>query len=89
MPPAPRDGRRVYPEEIVDAIHQRFDPADKKVVTYYEDAANNQLYIDTARLTSLGFSLNDVKNMVERLPYFAAVFTEDDVRAAQSRLPAR
>ena len=89
MPPAPRDGRRVYPDEIVAAIHQQFDPADKKLVTYYEDAANNELYLDGARLASLGFGLKDVAKFLETLPPFAAAFTEDDVRAAQSRLPRR
>lgn len=89
MPPAPRDGRRVYPDEIVAAIHQQFDPTEKKLVTSYEDAANNELYLDTARLASLGFGLKDVAKFLETLPPFAAAFTEDDVRAAQSRLPRR
>jgi hypothetical protein len=89
MPPAPRDGRRVYPDEIVAAIHQRFDPTGKKVVTYYEDAANNQMYLDTARLAELGFGLKDVAKFLETLPALTAAFTEDDVRAAQSRLPRR
>jgi hypothetical protein len=89
MPPEPRDGRRVYPDDVVAAIHQRFDPKGKAVVKYYEDAANNELYIDTARLGSLGFSLKDVATMLEAQPYYAAAFTEQDVRAAQSRLPRR
>ena len=89
MPPAPRDGRRVYVDEITAAINLKFDPVSKGIVTYYDDAANNELYIDTARLTSLGFSLKDVKNMLESLPHYAAVFTEDEVRAAQSRLTRR
>ena len=88
MPPEPAGGRRVYPEDIVTAIHQRFDPERKALVKYYEDAANNELYIDTARLQSLGFTLKDVASMLEALPYYAAAFTEDDVRSAQSRLPA-
>ena len=88
MPPEPRDGRRVYPQEIVNAIHQRFDPEGKALVKYYEDAANNELYLDTARLQSLGFTLKDVAAMLESLPHYAAAFTEDDVRAAQRRLPA-
>jgi predicted AlkP superfamily pyrophosphatase or phosphodiesterase len=86
MPPEPRDGRRVHPDEIVAAIHQRFDPSGKAVVQYYEDAANNQLFIDIARLRSLGFSLGDVAAMLEASPHYAAVFTEEDVRAAQARL---
>jgi hypothetical protein len=89
MPPAPRDGRRVYPEEVVAAIHQRFDPDAKALVKYYEDAANNQLFIDTARLLTLGFSLKDVAKMLETLPYYAAAFTEGEVQTAQTRLPRR
>jgi predicted AlkP superfamily pyrophosphatase or phosphodiesterase len=89
MPPEPAGGRRVYPNEVVDAIHQRFDPSGKALVKYYEDAANNELYVDTARLRSLGFSLKDVAAMLEALPHYAAAFTEDDVRAAQSRMPRR
>jgi predicted AlkP superfamily pyrophosphatase or phosphodiesterase len=89
MPPAPRDGRRVYPEEVVAAIHQRFDPDAKAIVKYYEDAANNELYIDTGRLQALGVSLKDVARMLETLPHYAAAFTEDEVQAAQSRLPRR
>jgi hypothetical protein len=87
MPPPPRDGKRVYPEEVVAAIHQRLDPDAKALVKYYEDAANNELYIDTARLGTLGLTLKDVARMIETLPHYAAVFTEDDVQAAQSRLP--
>ena len=89
MPPTPPDGRRVYPDDIVAAIHQKFDPASKSVVKYYEDAANNQIYIDTARLASLGFTLKDVKDMLAALPHYAAVFTEDEVREALGRLPRR
>jgi hypothetical protein len=87
MPPAPRDGRRVYPDEIVAAIHQKFDPANKAVVKYYEDAANNEIYVDTARLATLGFSLKDVAASLMAMPYYAAVFTEEEVRAAQAKLP--
>jgi hypothetical protein len=86
MPPAPRDGRRVYPDEITAAINARFDPASKAIVKYYDDAANNEIYIDAARLASLGFSLKDVAANLAGLPYFAAVFTEDEVRAAQAHL---
>jgi len=89
MPPAPRDGRRVHPEEVVAAIHQRFDPDAKALVKYYEDAANNELYIDTVRLQTLGVSLKDVARMLETLPHYAAAFTEDEVQTAQSRLPRR
>jgi type I phosphodiesterase/nucleotide pyrophosphatase len=88
MPPEPAPGHRHYPDDIAQQIHERFDPKDKRVVQYYADAANNQMYLDTARLASLGFSLKDVAAFLETQEYFAAAFTEDDVRAAQSRLPS-
>jgi predicted AlkP superfamily pyrophosphatase or phosphodiesterase len=88
MPPEPAPGHRHYPDDIAQQIHERFDPKDKRVVQYYTDAANNQMYLDTARLASLGFSLKDVAAFLETQEYFAAAFTEDDVRAAQLRLPS-
>jgi predicted AlkP superfamily pyrophosphatase or phosphodiesterase len=54
---------------------------------YLDDAANNQLHLDTARLQSLGFSLKDVAAFLETIGVFEAAFTEDEVRAAQARLP--
>jgi hypothetical protein len=88
MPGEPAPGRRHYIDEITRRIHARFDPVDKKVVTYYGDAANNQIFIDTARLRTLGFSLKDVTTMLEGEPYLVAAFSEDEVRAAQAGLPA-
>jgi hypothetical protein len=44
------------------------------------------LYLDEARLRSLGFSLKDVATFLEA-EFFAAAFTEAEVRAAQTRLP--
>lgn len=73
--------RRIYFQEVVDAIHAKFDPMDKKVVRYYEDPANQQIYLDTERLHTLGFSLKDVAVFMETLPYIQAAFTEDEVRA--------
>ncbi|MCC7127067.1 MAG: alkaline phosphatase family protein [Acidobacteria bacterium] len=83
MPGEPPPGRRIYLEDIIERIHARFDPQDKKVVTYYGDAANNQVFLDTERLRSLGFTLKDVATMLEGEPYFVAAFTEDEVRAAR------
>jgi hypothetical protein len=88
MPGEPAPGHRHHPEDITDLVHAKFDPKEKKVVQYYSDAANSQLYIDTARLTSLGFSLKDVAAFLETQEYYAAAFTEDEVRAAQLRLPS-
>ena len=89
MPPEPGSGRRHYIEDIEQQIENRFDPAEKKLVTYYGDAANNQIYLDLRRLRTLGHSLTDVAAALTREPYFAAVFTEDEVRAAQRQLKER
>ncbi len=87
MPPEPAPGRRYYSADIEPLIHQRFDPTGQRVVQYYQDAANNQIFIDTARLQSLGFTLKDVSGWLASQDYFAAAFTEDEVKAAQARLP--
>lgn len=86
MPGEARAGRRFYPEDIIPLIHKRFDP-EGRIVQYYGDAAGNQLHLDTARIQSLGFSLKDVATFLEGLDMFAAAFTEDEVRAAQVKLP--
>jgi hypothetical protein len=85
MPAEPQPGRRHYFDEVAAAIHKRFDP-DGKIVRYYEDPANQQIYVDTARLRALGVSLKDVATFLETLDYIAAAFTEDEVRAAGQAL---
>lgn len=86
MPPEPRaPRRRIFMDEVIAALNKRFDP-EGRLVQYYNDAANNQLYLDTGRLHSLGYSLTDVARFLEQ-DLFAAAFTEADVRAAHSRLP--
>ena len=86
MPGEPKPGRRFYPEDIIPLIHKKFDP-EGRIVQYYGDAAGNQLHLDTARIQSLGFTLKDVAAFLESLDMFTAAFTEDEVRAAQARLP--
>ena len=86
MPGEPKPGRRFYPDEIVPLIHKKFDP-EGRIVQYYGDAAGNQLHLDTARIQSLGFSLKDIATFLEGLDMFTAAFTEDEVRAAQLKLP--
>ncbi len=87
MPGEPKPGRRFHPDEIIPMIHKRFDP-EGRIVQYYGDAAGYQLHLDTARIQSLGFALKDIATFLEGLDMFAAAFTEDEVRAAQARLPA-
>jgi predicted AlkP superfamily pyrophosphatase or phosphodiesterase len=86
QPPEPPQGGRVYLEDLITQLNQRFDP-EGKIINYYNDAANNQIHLDTARLQSRGFSLKDVATFLEGLDVFEAAFTEDEVRAAQAKLP--
>ena len=86
QPVEPPAGGRVYLDQLIEQLNKRFD-AEGKFINYYNDAANNQLHLDTARLQSLGFSLKDVAAFLEGLEVFEAAFTEDEVRAAQARLP--
>lgn len=86
MPDEPRTGHRHYPDDIVASINQKFDPTGRAVIQYYGDPANNQMYVDTSRLHKLGVSLKDVAAFLEAQEYFAAAFTEDEVRAAQASL---
>jgi len=85
QPPEPPAGGRVFLDEVIAQLNKKFD-AEGKFINYYNDAANNQLHLDTARLQSLGFSLRDVAAFLEGLEAFEAAFTEDEVRAAQARL---
>ncbi|MEQ1731112.1 MAG: alkaline phosphatase family protein, partial [Vicinamibacterales bacterium] len=88
QPAEPPAGGRVFLEDLIAQLNQRFDPAGG-FINYYDDAANNQLHLDTARLQSRGHSLKDVAAFLEGLDVFEAAFTEDEVRAAQARLNAR
>ena len=89
MPGEPRPGGRHYMDEISALVDKRFSASGGTVVQYYNDAANNEIHLDTAKLRSLGFSLHDVASFLQAQGFFAAVFTEDDVRAAQARIPLR
>ncbi len=88
QPAEPPRGGRVFLEDLIAQLNQRFDP-DGGFINYYNDAANNQLHLDTARLQARGFSLKDVAAFLEGLDVFEAAFTEDEVRAAQVRLNGR
>lgn len=87
QPAEPPPGGRVMLGSVIDQLKQRFDQTGA-FINYYGDAANNQLHLDTERLRTLGFSLTDVATFLEGLEVFDAAFTEDEVRAAQARLPS-
>ena len=76
-------------DDISALVDKRFSPSGGTVVQYYDDAANNEIHLDTAKLRTLGFSLKDVASFLESQGFLSAVFTEDEVRAAQSRLAPR
>lgn len=84
-PGGPGPWRRHYTDEIIARVNKQFDP-EGRIIQYYNDAANNQMFIDTARLQSLGFTLKDVAAMLQGIDYLAAAFTEDEVRQAQAAL---
>jgi type I phosphodiesterase/nucleotide pyrophosphatase len=78
---------RVYTEDIIRLVHDRFDP-EAKLVLHYEPE-NSQLAIDVDRLTGLKHTLNDIARLLEQQPFVFAAFTEDEVRRAAMSLPAR
>ena len=82
----PPPGGLVYLDEVIAQLNKRFAAAGT-FINYYNDGANNQLHLDAAKLQAAGFSLRDVTAFLEGLEVFEAAFTEDEVRAAQARLP--
>ena len=80
MPSEPPAGGRHYAEDIVKALHDRFDPAGKLVTLY--GVENHQLFVDRDRLAELGLSLERLRDAIEELPFVFAAFTEDEMRRA-------
>ena len=86
QPVEPPPGGRLYVDQIRDQLSKRFAAA-VPFINYFDDGANNQMHLDTAKLQAAGVSLKDVAAFLESLEIFEAAFTEDEVRAAQARLP--
>jgi hypothetical protein len=86
MPGEPRPRGRHYTDQIAKRIDARFAPGGGTVVQYFNDPANYQIHLDTTKLGSLNVTLRDVAAFLEAENLFAAVYTEDEVRRAQSRL---
>jgi hypothetical protein len=87
QPGDPGPSGRHFFDDIVAKVHEKFDPAGKTLIQHYDDPANAQIYVDEKRLGALHLTLKDLATFLASQDYYAAVFTEDDVRAAAARLP--
>jgi Type I phosphodiesterase / nucleotide pyrophosphatase len=76
---------RVTAPAVVDALHARFDPKDKKLITYYEPE-NAQIFVDTDRAAALSVTLRDLAAFLETQPYIFAAFTEEEIRRTSRSL---
>jgi hypothetical protein len=88
MPPEPDPARgqlRVYTDDIVSLVHAKLDPQAGALVKHYEPE-NMQLAIDTDRLRGLHLELGAIRTLLEAQPYVLAVFTDDELARASSRL---
>lgn len=78
---------RVYTEDVIRLVHDRFDPEGKLVLQY--EPENSQLAIDLGRLAQVKHTLEDVARLLEQQPFVFAAFTEDEVRRAPVPGPAQ
>ena len=78
--PSVANGRQIA-QTIVDQLHEKFDPREKKLITSYEPE-NAQIFVDNRRLSLLGLTLRDLARYLESLPFIFAVFTSDEVQRA-------
>lgn len=85
QPGEPPPGGRVFLDDVIARLNTRFSAAGT-FINYYNDAANNQLHLDTAKLLAAGISLKDVAAFLESLEMFEAAFTEDQVKTALAGL---
>jgi hypothetical protein len=87
MPPEPAgSNRRITLREVADAVNQQFSPVGESIIDYFGDPANAQIHLDLARMAALGVTTRQVAEFLESR-FFAAVFSEDEVRAASAALP--
>ena len=82
MPSASPQHRHFAPD-VVELLHQKFDPQAKQLVTSYEPE-NAQIFIDEDRLSHLGLTLGDLARFLEAQPFVFAAFTQDEVRMGRS-----
>ena len=87
MPAEPAPGHRHYPDEIVAALVARFDPKGNQALS--SRTTRMPPTISTSTPTGCGcWAVRRIwRPSSEGQEYFAAAFTEDEVVAAQQRLP--
>ncbi len=84
MPGEPPAGHlRMYADDVIKLVHDRFDPQGT-LVQHYEPE-NSQIAIDMHRLAVLNTTLADIARLLEQQPFVFAAFTEDEVRARAAR----
>ena len=86
MPSTPSATGRHNVDDITELIHQRFDPQEKKLVQYFGDPANAQIYLDRRRADELHVTMKEVATFLEEKGVVAAAFAEYEVMQAASKL---
>jgi predicted AlkP superfamily pyrophosphatase or phosphodiesterase len=86
MPSEPLNERlRVYTDDVVKVLHDRFDPEGRLVLQY--EPESSQISIDLDRLAERKLTLADLARVLEQQPFVFAAFTETEVQRA-ARQPA-
>lgn len=85
MPEEPDTEGRGSRDAVVSQVNGRFDPDGTGIVLHY-DPADNQVYLDRARLEELELGSAEVAAFIEELPFFRFAFTEHEVRRAVAAL---
>ena len=49
---------------------------------FYGDPADNQIFVDTERVETLGLTLDEMATYLETLPFISAAFSETEVADA-------
>lgn len=83
MEPETKTGRH-FANDLVRRLHEKFDP-EEKLVRYFEPS-NSQIFVDRKRAAELALSLTTIRDYLQQLDFIFAVFTEEEVRAAQLSL---
>lgn len=80
MPDAPAsDDLWVTYDDVTAWLNERVDPGGPGVVAYFE-GSENQMFLDHARLGTLGLTPTDVARALEESPAVGFAITEDEVR---------